>query len=249
MLTQAARRPLGAWKGVLRHARQQRQLPPTLIRTMATETTPVSSGTEQPPPTQAANPISPPKPRMHPLKPKTPRTPIRSIFAVYPQAPSARKSAPEAVLSYHEQQIRRLDPQGLRTALFSRKNRDGAKVGDVLMVTTKRGEPFSGVCLSIRRRGVDTAVLLRNHLTKVGVEMWYKIYSPNVVGIEIVWRRPRRARRARLTYMRQPKHDMGNVDHLVAAWRKTRNIFSSKAGKTAAATAAAAAAAKKKGKR
>lgn len=65
-------------------------------------------------------------------------------------------------------------------------------------------------------------------MAKVPVEMWFKIYSPNVQGIEIVWRRPKRARRARLTYMRQPKHDMGNVDHLVDAWRRTRNVFSSK---------------------
>jgi hypothetical protein len=49
---------------------------------------------------------------------------------------------------------------------------------------------------------VDTAVLLRNELTRVGVEMWYKIYSPNVEGIEVVQRRVKRARRARLYYMR-----------------------------------------------
>jgi large subunit ribosomal protein L19 len=147
-------------------------------------------------------------------------------------------------VSYHAQQIRRLDPKGVRTHLFSKANPDAMKVGDVLQVTTKRGEPFSGVCLSIRRAGVDTAILLRNHLTKVGVEMWYKLYSPNVLGIEIVWRRPKRARRARLTFMRQPKHDMGNVDHLVTAWRRTRNVFTSsrgaKAGKAAAAAKAAA---------
>ena len=32
--------------------------------------------------------------------------------------------------------------------------------------------------------------------------MWYKIYSPNVEGIEVVQRRVKRARRARLYYMR-----------------------------------------------
>jgi ribosomal protein L19 len=164
---------------------------------------------------------------------------VRSAFAIYPGVPSSAKSIPSPLESYHAQQIRRLDPKGLRTRLFSKANPDSAKPGDVLQVTTKRGEPFSGVCLSIRRAGVDTAVLLRNHLTKIGVEMWYKIYSPNVLGIEIVWRRPKRARRARLTYMRQPKHDLGNVDHLVTAWRRTRNVFSSKgkAGKAAAAAA------------
>ncbi|KAI0546211.1 translation protein SH3-like domain-containing protein [Xylaria curta] len=242
MLTQSARRPLGAWKGVLRRAGARQQRPPMpFARTMATETMPTAI---EPPAMPAVTPIPPPppppKPYMHSLKPQKPTSATRSVFAVYPRVPSSRAATPAALESYHAQQIKRLDPKGLRARLFSKANRDAVKPGDVLQVTTRRGEPFSGVCLSIRRAGVDTAILLRNHLTKVGVEMWYKIYSPNVLGVEIVWRRPKRARRARLTYMRQPKHDMGNVDHLVAAWRRTRNVFSSKgkAGKGAAAAGA-----------
>ncbi len=56
----------------------------------------------------------------------------------------------------------------------------------------------------------------------MGVEMWYKIYSPNVEGIEVVQRREKRARRARLTYMRKPKHDMGSVQNIVLAYQRTR---------------------------
>ena len=36
----------------------------------------------------------------------------------------------------------------------------------------------------------------------IGVEMWVKIYSPNVMGVEVVRRAEKRARRARLYYMR-----------------------------------------------
>ena len=144
-----------------------------------------------------------------------------------------------------------MDPTGARTALFA-KTRDAARVGDVLMVTHRRGgEPFAGVCLSIRRQGIDTAILLRNHLGKVGVEMWFKIYNKNVAGIEIVKRRKKRARRARLTYMRKPKHDMGSVEDLVFAWKKARKVYAT--GKGGAAKAGGkkakggpAAAAKKK---
>ena len=139
----------------------------------------------------------------------------------------------------HETQIKKMDPTGARTALFA-KTREAAKVGDVLMVTHRRGgEPFAGVCLSIRRRGIDTAILLRNRLAKVGVEMWYKVYNKNVAGIEIVKRRAKRARRARLTYMRKPKHDMGSVEDLVFAWKRSKRVFSS--GKTAAGAKGAAA--------
>lgn len=35
-----------------------------------------------------------------------------------------------------------------------------------------------------------------------GVELWVKIYSPNVRGIEVVQRALKRVRRARLFYMR-----------------------------------------------
>ena len=49
---------------------------------------------------------------------------------------------------------------------------------------------------------MDTAVLLRNRMMVTGVEVWVKIYSPNVTAIEVVKRAEKRARRARLYYMR-----------------------------------------------
>ena len=162
---------------------------------------------------------------------------IRTGFAVYNGASSIPSLTPPPVNpvgAYHAEQIRKMDPTGARTRLFSKENPDSAKVGDVLMVTTRRAaEPFSGVCISIRRRGIETAILLRGQLTKVGVEMWFKVYSRNVLGIEIIHRRPKRARRARLTYMRKPKHDMGSVDELVKNWRRSRNVFATRGSTTA----------------
>ena len=156
---------------------------------------------------------------------------LRSAFAVYPTTTAAgtQTEAPppvNALQALHEAQIKKMDPTGARTALVAR-NREAAQPGDVLMVTHRRGgEPFAGVCLSIRRRGIDTGVLLRNHLTKVAVEMWFKVYNKNVAGIEVIKRRAKRARRARLTYMRKPKHDMGSVEDLVFAWKRSRKVFS-----------------------
>jgi ribosomal protein L19 len=46
-------------------------------------------------------------------------------------------------------------------------------------------------------------------MTRVGVEMWYKIYSPNVTGIEIVQRKEKRARRNKLYYMRYVRNQKG----------------------------------------
>ncbi|CAJ0553718.1 Ff.00g122300.m01.CDS01 [Fusarium sp. VM40] len=158
-----------------------------------------------------------------------------SKFHIYPRVPSIRTTHPDPMPALLEKQITKLDPTGARTRLFSREHADSAKVGDVLMVTTKSGEPFSGAFLQIRRRGQDTAIQLRGQMMKVGVEMWFKIYSPTVTGIDIIWRRPKRARRARLTYMRKPSHDMGSVDQMVFAWKKERYTLRSQAnqpGKT-----------------
>ena len=119
-----------------------------------------------------------------------------------PPPPAMYNKCPSPVATFEDSQIASLDPAGARTKLFSRTNPDAAKVGDILLVRTRSGDPFAGVCLNIRRQGVETAILLRGQLTRVGVEMWYKIYSPNVEGIEVVQRREKRARRARLYYMR-----------------------------------------------
>lgn len=122
-------------------------------------------------------------------------------------------------------QLSTLDPTGARAHLFSKTNRDAAKVGDILLVRQRNGDPFAGVCLNIRRRGVDTAILLRNQLTRVGVEMWYKVFSPNVEAIEVVQRREKRARRARLYYMRKPKHDRGSVENIVRQYQRQKAML------------------------
>ena len=64
---------------------------------------------------------------------------------------------------------------------------------------------LSGAVMAERldaRRGMDTGILLRNKLLMVGVEMWVKVYSPSTVGVEVVKRAERRARRGKVYYMR-----------------------------------------------
>jgi hypothetical protein len=52
--------------------------------------------------------------------------------------------------------------------------------------------------------------------------MWFKVYSPNVEAIEVVQRKDKRARRAKLYYMRQPKHDVGSVEGIVRQYMQQR---------------------------
>lgn len=142
-----------------------------------------------------------------------------------------------------------LDPKGDRKALFDyRRNARSVKPGDIVRVTFKNGDPFNGVVLSIKLRGIDTSVLLRNELTRVGVEMSVKIFNPNIQSVEIVQRAMRKPRRARLFYMRyvdlpiyltytlvfimvlirlcrSRKHDRRSVENVVAAYIRQKRAF------------------------
>ncbi|KAM4060152.1 ribosomal protein [Hirsutella rhossiliensis] len=201
------RRPMGCLKAIMRQTRHQRASARCLATAAAAD----------------AKPKSVFNARQRAWKEKVGK------FEIWPQVPSVRTSHPDPLPALRQQQISELDPTGARTRLFSREHADSAKVGDVVMVTTRTGEPFAGVFIQMRRRGVDTAIQLRGQLMRTGVELWFKIYSPTVTGIDIIWRRPKRARRARLTYMRKPKHDKGSVEHLVTAWKKERFALSTKA--------------------
>lgn len=61
----------------------------------------------------------------------------------------------------------------------------------------------------------------------VGVEMWVKIYSPKVKSIEVVERAQKRAKRARLYYMRKAKHDRGSVEGVVEEYLKRMRLVRS----------------------
>ena len=57
--------------------------------------------------------------------------------------------------------------------------------------------------------------------------MWVKIYSPLVKSIEVVKRAAKRARRARLYYMRKEKHDRGTVEGVVEEYLRKRRLVRS----------------------
>lgn len=144
------------------------------------------------------------------------------MITVHPAPRSAADACKDPVAAVDEAQYALLDPTGGRRRLFDRKNPDGAKAGDILHVTFKTGEPFSGVILSVKSRGPHTTVLCRNQLTRVGVEMDIKVFSPLVQSMEVAQKALKRPRRARLYYMRKPKHDRGSVAKIVDQYLRQR---------------------------
>ncbi|KAF1830808.1 hypothetical protein BDW02DRAFT_572646 [Decorospora gaudefroyi] len=166
-----------------------------------------------------------------------------------PRTLNIKKTCPDPIKTVNASQTALLDPTGARTRLFAKDNPECARVGDILLVRQRSGDPFAGVCINIRRMGVDTAILLRGQLTRVGVEMWYKIYSPLVEGIEVVQRAAKRARRARLTYMRTVKHDRGSVENVVRMYLRQKAALGTAEGQKKKGAGAAAAAAMMGGKK
>ncbi|RPA94816.1 hypothetical protein L873DRAFT_1566441, partial [Choiromyces venosus 120613-1] len=167
-------------------------------------------------------------PHQHFATRQNPTLPRRRI-KIYP--PVAAPPTRDPISALTASQIRTLDPSGTRAELFSRHNPQAIRPGDIVYVRRKNGEPFSGVLLDIRRRGVDTAILLRDHLTKLGVEMWLKVYSPIIDSINLVQRKEKMARRAKLYYMRYPKHDFGPVRGIVSDWVR-KSYVAAKKGST-----------------
>lgn len=116
-----------------------------------------------------------------------------------------RKNVMEVI---SQQQIEKSNADG-RRELFSRNNPKGVKPGSIVLVETLNGpnettsSTFMGVCIAIRRKGIDTNFTLRNIVMRVGVEQRYSLYSPLLKSIKVM-QKPNeiKFRRAKLFYLR-----------------------------------------------
>ncbi|ORX58939.1 50S ribosomal protein L19 [Hesseltinella vesiculosa] len=123
-----------------------------------------------------------------------------------------------------DEQIAERSPDG-RDFLFSRKNPNGIRPGHVVLVESQTGpteantSSFMGVCIAIRRRGIDTSFTLRNLVMKVGVEQRFSLYSPMVRSIKRLQQSNEiKARRSKLFYLR---NESGKIyQPLQALWRQ-----------------------------
>lgn len=117
----------------------------------------------------------------------------------------------------------RYDPTGERQAMISRKNPKGLRVGQVLSVQAYNNYPaarptsvFSGYLIGIKRSGIESSLRLRGQIMRMGTEMRFPLFSPTIKEIKVIKDTPpKRIRRAKLFYMRTPKHDRGSVDGIV----------------------------------
>jgi len=97
--------------------------------------------------------------------------------------------------------------------LFFRHSPKQILPGSILQLTLEHAPTtFTGVLLSIRRRGLDTSILLRNIIQRTGVEMQFFVNSPHVKDIKVLQKPPGgRMRRAKLFYLRDSPEKMSMI--------------------------------------
>jgi len=135
----------------------------------------------------------------------------RTHIPVFPAPPAP---VPNVLKAFHDSQLRVLDPRNQRRGLFDRSSASSIRAGAVVQVDylnypTKTQSSFTGVIMAIKRRGIETSFRLRNKVSTTGVEIVFPLYSPMIRGITVLQRSwQKRTRRAKLFYLRKPKHDI-----------------------------------------
>jgi len=110
------------------------------------------------------------------------------------------------------------EKQKMISTLFSRMHPDRVRPGSVLTVNLAHAPTtFSGVLISVRRRGPDTSFVLRNVVQRTGVEMQFFVNSPHVKEVVVVSRaggdgdgkkKRKGLRKAKLFYLRDSPERM-----------------------------------------
>jgi large subunit ribosomal protein L19 len=134
-------------------------------------------------------------------------------------APSKGLREGKGLMPHLQKTLPSLEKQKLISTFFSRRHPLRLLPGSVLTVTmTHAPTTFSGVLLSVRRRGLDTSFLLRNVVQRTGVEMQFFANSPHLKDITVVQRagggggrEGRRSKRAKLFYLRDSPEKMSMI--------------------------------------
>ena len=95
----------------------------------------------------------------------------------------------KGLMAYLQHTLPSTEKQKLIGTLFSKSHPDRVRPGSVLTVNLSHAPTsFSGVLISVRRRGPDTSFVLRNVVQRTGIEMQFFVNSPHVKKIVVVSR-------------------------------------------------------------
>ncbi|KAK9376067.1 mitochondrial 54S ribosomal protein bL19m [Lipomyces chichibuensis] len=132
------------------------------------------------------------------------RKPAKVPIKILQPGPSLLPKGSEPKQLLEQKLTSELDPTGWRQQLFQRSSPLALRPGDVVRVVfnSETNQTFVGTIMAIRRRGLDTSVRLRSEVAQLGVEMSVKVYSTSVKNFEFISRAVKKARRAKLYYLR-----------------------------------------------
>lgn len=147
-----------------------------------------------------------------------------SQAAIIPPAPAGSPPAAlrqgKGLMAYLQQTLPSTEKQHIIRTFFSRTHPERVRPGSVLTVNLAHAPTtFSGVLISVRRRGPDTSFVLRNVVQRTGVEMQFFVNSPHLKEIVVVSRagsangkkRREGLRKAKLFYLRDSPERMTSV--------------------------------------
>ncbi|KAG5646421.1 hypothetical protein DXG03_003471 [Asterophora parasitica] len=140
-----------------------------------------------------------------------------SKTAVIPAPPLVTPPKPlregKGLMEYLNKSLATPEKQEIIRNLFSRQSPNQLLPGSIIQVTLEHApSSFTGVLLGIRRRGLDTSILLRNIIQRTGVEMQFYVNSPHVKDIKVLQKPPGgRMRRAKLFYLRDSPEKMSMI--------------------------------------
>ncbi|KAF8232457.1 hypothetical protein L208DRAFT_1397442 [Tricholoma matsutake] len=140
-----------------------------------------------------------------------------SKTALIPPAPSLPPPKPvrqgKGLMQYLKTSLPTAEKQAMLRKLFSRHSYSRLYPGSIVTVTLDHAPTtFTGVLLSIRRRGPDTSFILRNIIQRTGVEMQFFVNSPHLKDVKLVQKPPKgRMRRAKLFYLRDSPEQMSMI--------------------------------------
>ena len=147
-----------------------------------------------------------------------------SQTAIIPPAPAGSPTPAlrqgKGLMAYLQHTLPSTEKQNLISTLFSRSHPERVRPGSVLTVNLAHAPTtFSGVLISVRRRGPDTSFVLRNVVQRTGVEMQFFVNSPHLKDIVVVSRAGRGDgkkkrevfKKAKLFYLRDSPERMTSV--------------------------------------
>lgn len=135
-------------------------------------------------------------------------------LTIYKPLPKKRNGM-SATKYLHQQLLKKFDPLGKRSQLVNPHT--GVRAGDVVKVTYNDRSTVHGRVLGVKRGkdNLGTNILIRNRITKLGCEVRIPVFNPKVANIEIVDKPETYLSRSKHFYVRNTKHDVGDVEAML----------------------------------